>query len=286
VGENHGIRQVACEVTSTSKSKSTLIVDEHPVSTPKKPMQIERPHNSAIIFRESRKGSCTFVFILSATIIGWEWMVWGGPTSLEEFWTFTNPSSDLPQSVLYVLAGLPLLVGPLMLRRLIVAIFGRVIAFDALSRTITKNNRILAGFDDVERFDLKKWDDSNVRLNLFLNSGKKIGVGKLCHTKEFERVKTEIGELLKRTEPFEKTAERPETSDAYLPLSIIYYLVRGFSIFLFLGSVLLPIVTAMNLTDRLKIQGHVWAGSIFLFLFGLLLYGVSWFVKNLRLTWR
>ena len=249
-------------------------------------MQIERPHNSAIIFRESRKGSGIFVFVLSATIIGWEWMVWGGPTSLEEFWTFTNPSSDLPQSVLYVLAGLPLLVAPLILRRLSVAIFGRVIVFDALSRTITKNNRVLAGFDDVERIDLKMWDDSTVRLNLFLNSGKKIRIGKLCHTKEFERVKTEIGELLKRTEPVEKTAGSPSMSDAYLPLSIMYYSVRGGSIFLFLCSVLLPIVKAMNLTDRLKIQGNVWVGSVFLFLFGLLLYGVSWFVKNLRLTWR
>ncbi len=79
--------------------------------------------------------------------------------------------------------------------------------------------------------------------------------------------------------------ERPHSS-AYLLLSMMFYCLRGISVLLLLSSVLLPIFTVMDLTDRLKFQGNLWAGSLFLFLFGVLLYGVSWFVKNLRLIWK
>ena len=249
-------------------------------------MRIERPHSATIVFRESRKGSAVFVVIVSAAILAWEWLVWGGPTGVEDIGSLGQASRELPDLVFYILAGLPGVFLPLVLRRLAVAVFGRVITFDGLSRTVTKNNRILAGFDDIDRLRLRKWDDSNARLHLFLKSGKKIRVGKLCHTEESGWVQTEISNLLKKAEPVVGPTDSPATNDVFIPLSIAYYGARVFSILLFLGSVLLPVASMMNLTDRLNIhlniQGNVWAGSVFLFIFGLILYGVSWFLKYLR----
>lgn len=255
-------------------------------------MKIERPHSSAIIFRKSRKGSCAFVLILSAAIIAWEWLVWGRPTSLIQSSFLTNSSINFPRAVVYILAALPLLGAPFILRRLSVAIFGRAIALDGLSRTITRNNRFLANFEDVERFDFRKRDRSAVRLKLLLNSGKRVTIGKLRDTGEFERIKTDVGRMFERTGLFEKedrsekTAPSPSTSGAYLIFSMMFFFVRGFSVFLLLCSVLLPISNTMHLTDRVKFQGNMWVGSIFLLLFGVLLYGVSWFLGYLRLLWK
>jgi len=38
----------------------------------------------------------------------------------------------------------------------------------------------------------------------------------------------------------------------------------------------------IHLTDTLNIQGNGWAGSVFLFVLGLILYGVSGFFKSVR----
>lgn len=246
------------------------------------PMRIERPHNAAIAFRESRKASAVFVAIASAVILAWEWMIWGAPTSMEDVRNLGAASSGLSDPAFYMLAALPGFLVPPALRRLAVAIFGRVIAFDGLSRTVTKNNRILAGFDDIEHFRLRKWDDSNVRGHLFLTSDKKIRLGRLCRAKEFHRVRSDIAGLLKTAEPAADPTESPSKNDLFIPLSIVYYGTRTFGILLFAASVLLPVASMTRLTDRLHVEGNMWAGSVFLFLFGLLLYGVSWFFKSLR----
>jgi hypothetical protein len=245
-------------------------------------MQIERPHSKILIFRESRKGSLLFVVFVSAAILAWEWGVWGGPTSLEEILDLKKPLADFPAPVFHILVGLPIPLVPLVLRRLAVTIFGRVITIDGTSRTITKNNRILTRFDGVDRFRLRKWGDGDARLTLFLTSGKRVRVGKLCHKKEADRIEVEIGNVLKEAEAVPEAMDGPPTKDVFIVLSIFYYAIRGVSIFLFMGSVFLLAVWTMDLADTLKIEGNLFVASIFLFIFGLLTYGVSWFLKYLR----
>ena len=73
---------------------------------------------------------------------------------------------------------------------------------------------------------------------------------------------------------------------ARVPLTAAFYFTRIFSILLFLSAVLSPILKKWPVSEHLKVSGSKWGGPIFEILFGLILYGVSWLLKDLRATFK
>lgn len=159
-------------------------------------MRIDHPHKGIITFTESRKGSLLCVLVISLVIGVWEWFVFGRPTSLQEFRPTINAAMDLIGPPLYVAASLPIPIVPLVLRRLAVAVLGRIITIDGTSRTIKKNNKILARFEEIVKVDVRNWDDGVVRMGLFLRGGRKVRVGKICNGSAFDSIVTEIHNIV------------------------------------------------------------------------------------------
>jgi hypothetical protein len=77
-----------------------------------------------------------------------------------------------------------------------VAILGRIITIDGTSRTIKKNNKILARFEEIVKVDIRNWDDGAIRMGLFLRGGRKVRVGGICHGKAFDSVSSEIHNIV------------------------------------------------------------------------------------------
>jgi hypothetical protein len=217
-------------------------------------VKIERS-DRLIRFRESRKGSIVFVVILCLLILVIDWAVLGAPMRLSDLSPMARRQIVDLGPGFYVMAGLPYLLVPWILRRLMVAVFGRVITFDGQQRVITKNNRILAAFEDVKYLEIMPWSDDNVRLNLFLTSGKKIRVGKILSKNQYKGVPSEIEGFFER--PVTRKPQGSLKEDLHRGLSILYYVLRGASVLLFLGALTTLVISGMYTVKGVTTAGRV-----------------------------
>ena len=162
-----------------------------------------------------------------------------------------------PSFLLDIIAtgALPLLLIPMILRSLLVAVFGRVITFSGRWRMITKNQRLLAKFDEVKHIDIRRYEDNVPRLKIILNSGRKIRVGELCDAKDYKRDKAQLEALLKL--PESRPHEVDVKKDVSRVLSLMLYQPRVLGIAFFAGSLIASIVSATYLVKCITTTGTI-----------------------------
>jgi hypothetical protein len=200
-------------------------------------MLFERSSPHLITIRQSRAGAVIVVAVWGFIIFLFEWLVFGMPTTVDEwlamdkgFWEISGGGPFF-----WLVGGLPVFVLPTLFRNLLVILFGRVIVFDALAKEIRKNNKIMTRFDEIQDLNFRRWEDDTVTLEVLLGSGKKKKLGKVGNYHQLEKLKTEIYDILKRTE--DSGAKPPPKDSMGKMMAFGRYLILGTSILFLAGAV-------------------------------------------------
>jgi hypothetical protein len=203
-------------------------------------MRVVRVGDEVIRFESSRRASL-FVFALIMLVTAlWDWLTLGMPTDFGQILgRFTGQTGDAelpPAPIAQLIVALPWVLLPLAARHLWIALWGRVIVVDGIQRVITRNDKVLAGFDEIDDLEFRSWDDGNVRMKLCLRSGRKTRVGVICGDKQQDEVQGEIERLVRVAGP--NVPEPSAQAGLFRMLSITYYVTRGASLLLLLGALL------------------------------------------------
>lgn len=244
-------------------------------------MKVERPYEDVIVFRGSKRGAFIFVIVLLSLIAGWEWVIWMKLALCEKSPLLALVPKDYHRLLFRVLAGLPVVFAPSLVRQSRAVLFGQTIVFDRLSRTIRKNNRLLANFDEVLRYDFESIGREYVITRLFLSTGKTVEVGNLKDSEELEKIRSDFERFFENVAVVHKKDTPSDLKGLNKLLSLTYYGMRATGILLMLCGTLLPLLKIMPISEKLKIGGSTWEESIFLIFFGVVIYGVSVVFKYL-----